>query len=128
LQSPLIQTSIIQASIASMQQPHQQASIASIQQPNQNHISTTKFQGMRRFFSSLFRQKNSVVPAINNKDEKESTNDELSCIVCFDAIIDTMLSPCNHLQVCHNCAQLLLVCPSCRLPIVTRIKVFAPFN
>ena len=46
------------------------------------------------------------------------------CVICFDGIKDTLITPCNHLVTCFDCCNKLEQCPICRGPIDNRIKVF----
>lgn len=41
------------------------------------------------------------------------------CIVCYDAEVSTVLRPCNHVVMCHVCAQKWNThCPVCCTPIL----------
>jgi hypothetical protein len=115
-----------------LQRPYQNDQMQQSQQrPYLPKDPQPKFQWLRKTMSAMFRSK---APPPNNVDQKESTdekstnNENLACIVCFDEIVDTLLRPCNHLQVCQECSQTLVVCPTCRQPIVEKIKVFATFT
>ena len=50
--------------------------------------------------------------------------EESTCIICLDALKDTLLQPCRHLCVCEGCAKALKVCPVCRAKISKTEKVF----
>ena len=39
---------------------------------------------------------------------------ERECVVCRDAVKDTLLVPCGHLIACNACARNLRECPTCR--------------
>jgi predicted RNase H-like nuclease (RuvC/YqgF family) len=54
------------------------------------------------------------------------TTSELLCVVCLDEPKRIMLSPCNHLCLCRNCANsgILNECPVCRARVSKRVEVF----
>lgn len=54
------------------------------------------------------------------------TTSELLCVVCLDEPKRIMLSPCNHLCLCKNCANsgILNECPVCRARVSKRVEVF----
>ena len=89
-----------------------------------------------RWFNNFFRSKpqtpinDQKLKDLSTSSEQTTTteNGTVTCIVCLDKTIDTMLSPCNHLQCCSSCAQALVLCPVCRKQVETKIKVYAPFN
>jgi hypothetical protein len=49
------------------------------------------------------------------------------CAICMDNDIDTIVKPCNHMCMCHDCAELLKMqtklCPICRNPFSSFSKV-----
>jgi hypothetical protein len=65
----------------------------------------------------------SVAPPVASHPE------ETQCVVCMDAPKDHILVPCGHQCVCEACAEKLMkarsaLCPFCRTPISTTVKVF----
>ena len=65
----------------------------------------------------------SVVPPAAPQDA------ETMCVVCLDAPKDHIIVPCGHQCVCEACAEKLKkasspLCPFCRTPINSTIKVF----
>lgn len=36
--------------------------------------------------------------------KEESTDDRVECVVCHDAMADTLTLPCEHVVVCHTCS------------------------
>ncbi|KAL1115186.1 hypothetical protein AAG570_007217 [Ranatra chinensis] len=52
--------------------------------------------------------------------------DALSCRICMDAGIDTVLFPCAHVICCHVCAERCTSCPLCRSPIESAKRVYLP--
>eukprot|EP01113_Clastostelium_recurvatum_P014315 TRINITY_DN17772_c0_g1_i1.p1 TRINITY_DN17772_c0_g1~~TRINITY_DN17772_c0_g1_i1.p1 ORF type:complete len:166 (-),score=34.59 TRINITY_DN17772_c0_g1_i1:158-655(-) len=58
----------------------------------------------------------------------DDVDDSEACVVCVEREKNTALIPCGHRAFCAECAQLLLskksVCPLCRLPIQSVLKVY----
>jgi len=46
------------------------------------------------------------------------------CIVCMDAIVNTVFLECGHLACCSVCAKALNVCPICRARIARVVLIF----
>lgn len=41
----------------------------------------------------------------------------MSCVICYDNIINTVFVPCGHRASCLNCSKLIInECPICQLP------------
>ncbi len=61
----------------------------------------------------------------SNEEEKE---EEKVCVLCCDATVDTVFSPCGHSKCCRACAEKAwassLLCPFCRRHIIAIIKPF----
>lgn len=56
--------------------------------------------------------------------ESEENNDYIhnSCAVCFTPlVVECILFPCAHGNICGDCAQSINICPFCRTPISNRI-------
>jgi len=49
------------------------------------------------------------------------------CVICLTELKDTVVIPCRHLCVCHQCAQVLHYqsnkCPICRGPVRSMLKI-----
>ena len=60
----------------------------------------------------------SIINIIN----KQNSNVDNSCKICFDSQISHTFNPCGH-TVCENCSK-LSICPFCRINIVSVIKLF----
>ena len=43
----------------------------------------------------------------NNSSKKRKSIDETICVVCLEAVADTMVLPCEHCVVCKNCSVAL---------------------
>ena len=60
-----------------------------------------------------------IIEITNNKDEE----DDNLCWICYEAIADTMVMPCEHVIVCKQCSDKLkktndkTTCVKCRRPI-----------
>jgi len=57
-------------------------------------------------------------------EKKEEIPEEISCKICFEAVIDSVFVPCGHLCVCMDCGKSLKICPMCRNPVTQIIKTF----
>ena len=57
---------------------------------------------------------------------KQDVMERQACVVCQDAIKDTLLLPCKHLCMCFACAShsQMKRCPICRKVIQDKMKVF----
>ena len=47
------------------------------------------------------------------------------CVVCLDALTETVLQPCNHMCCCKKCSRLVSKCPVCREVVNGKLDVFA---
>mmetsp|Transcript_20208 Transcript_20208/g.51605 ORF Transcript_20208/g.51605 Transcript_20208/m.51605 type:complete len:636 (-) Transcript_20208:238-2145(-) len=56
--------------------------------------------------------------------ERKILDDQKTCKVCLEELINIVLIPCGHQSLCSGCAQPLSDCPICRAPIAQRVKVF----
>lgn len=65
-----------------------------------------------------------VEAASSSDDASHSTVD---CVVCLSSPKDTLVVPCRHLCMCHECARTLMrrtnKCPMCRLPISSVLQI-----
>lgn len=52
------------------------------------------------------------------------TSDKKICIVCMDNEANYVLVPCGHMQLCEECSNRVVDCPSCRTPVSLKMKVF----
>jgi hypothetical protein len=55
----------------------------------------------------------------------EDGQDAISCKICADHIVDTVLSRCGHV-FCKGCLDKVTICPTCRMDIgfAERLKIF----
>lgn len=72
-----------------------------------------------------------------DSDQKPDTNTEIEnncnlsstkCYICFDKPLNALITPCNHVATCHDCAVSLQKasqpCPICRTANINVIKIF----
>ena len=61
-----------------------------------------------------------------DKDNLLIEEEEL-CIICMEKKIDTLIRPCNHMNLCHKCAGDLrsqsMVCPICKERMDSFVKL-----
>ncbi|XP_071503926.1 E3 ubiquitin-protein ligase MYLIP-like [Diadema antillarum] len=67
----------------------------------------------------------------NDRDNRSELEEQLQryqdavlCRVCMNAHLDTVLLPCGHLIICSTCAEMVSSCPSCRVDIVEKKRVY----
>ncbi|XP_071139773.1 E3 ubiquitin-protein ligase rififylin-like isoform X2 [Mytilus edulis] len=68
-----------------------------------------------------------VCPDVEQSPDDESSSnkeDSTECKICMDSESDCLVSPCNHLAMCMDCAKMLDNCPICRKDICKRLKIF----
>lgn len=46
---------------------------------------------------------------------------ESECVICYDDDKEIVFEPCGHLYTCAKCANKILKCPCCRVPITGKI-------
>ena len=56
------------------------------------------------------------------RDDKKETNDDMTCVVCFDNRKRVLLEQCKHLCLCSGCAAKLLSNGSLRCPVCTKLN------
>ena len=63
---------------------------------------------------------------LENRDtsgmDRETVDSCISCAVCFETQINSILMPCAHEVACMRCAQRLGMCPICRAPVSTTLR------
>jgi E3 ubiquitin-protein ligase MGRN1 len=59
-----------------------------------------------------------VIHDVYGDQEKNEEGEEQECVVCLTNTRDTLILPCRHICVCHECATELnkngQACPICR--------------
>ena len=48
---------------------------------------------------------------------KESSSDDKLCIVCMEKNINSLILPCKHMHLCHECIEKVETCPYCKSSI-----------
>ena len=49
---------------------------------------------------------------------------QTECAICFEEARSILFYPCGHVLTCTRCAGPLTKCPTCRAPIVQKIRAF----
>ena len=70
----------------------------------------------------LLMQALGAVSSIQSRVD-EARQEARQCPICWDKAKDCALVPCGH-AVCHDCAEGLRQCPTCRAPIQSRVRLF----
>lgn len=58
------------------------------------------------------------------QEQKKTLHMNQVCVICIDNTISHMVTPCNHICLCANCGEKLILCPVCRGPAGNIVKVF----
>ena len=56
--------------------------------------------------------------------ETREVEEESLCICCLDRPRDIVFLSCNHMIVCEQCAPRTASCPTCRVPITEKRRIF----
>ena len=56
--------------------------------------------------------------------ETREVEEESLCICCLDRPRDIVFLSCNHMVVCEQCAPRMASCPTCRVPITEKRRIF----
>lgn len=56
---------------------------------------------------------------------RETVDSSISCAVCMETQINSILMPCAHEVACMRCAQRLNTCPVCRATVSTTLRTLA---
>jgi len=60
----------------------------------------------------------------NNSKEEAVPQEDTSCKICFENTIDAVIIPCGHVAICIACTEGLKLCPMCRGPVASVVKMF----
>lgn len=55
---------------------------------------------------------------------ENSKNDKLLCKICYDNVIDILITPCNHLILCSECYDKIDKCPICNKENINFLKIY----
>ena len=93
------------------------------------------FINVELFLEAVFKEqerKDSEAETSENETDILELNykDKLSkgrnCIICMDALCDTILLPCKHFLYCYPCSlQIGKKCPYCRAKVKDKMQVYA---
>ena len=51
---------------------------------------------------------------------------QLTCKICFSAVVGIIFLPCGHLVCCVSCAPAMVDCPICRKTVNGTVQAFMP--
>ena len=54
----------------------------------------------------------------------DDSEDEDTCVICYEHKRDTLLYPCGHYRFCRTCCIKITRCPMCELEIFEHVKVY----
>ena len=84
--------------------------------------------------NEISSDQNSTVLNEHEQDNKGTTQDKLHinddslilCKICFTNRIDTIITPCYHASICHECWEKMpapKTCPICRGYVISTLHV-----
>ena len=65
-----------------------------------------------------------VAAEATRSDAQEVREDEALCVCCLDRPRDIVFLSCMHVVVCEQCATRTASCPTCRVPITEKRRIF----
>ena len=65
-----------------------------------------------------------VAAEATRSDAREVREDEALCVCCLDRPRDIIFLSCMHVVVCEQCAPRTASCPTCRVPITEKRRIF----
>ena len=65
-----------------------------------------------------------VAAEATSSDAREVREDEALCVCCLDRPRDIVFLSCMHVVVCEQCAPRTASCPTCRVPITEKRRIF----
>ena len=65
-----------------------------------------------------------VAAEATRSDAREVREDEALCVCCLDRPRDIVFLSCMHVVVCEQCAPRTASCPTCRVPITEKRRIF----
>jgi len=90
---------------------------------------TTDSNGNKRSNLAIMTENNDSVKRVKKEKietqrQLEDVQDEAKCTICLTEPKNVLLSPCNHLLCCVECADKVSSCPVCRLAITNCTTAF----
>jgi len=70
-----------------------------------------------------FYSKRPAPPIAASLVQTANATDDLSCVICMHKLRTHVFVPCGHMITCGSCTN-VPICPMCREPINTAVKVF----
>ena len=65
-----------------------------------------------------------VAAEATRSDAQDVREDEALCVCCLDRPRDIVFLSCMHVVVCEQCAPRTASCPTCRVPITEKRRIF----
>ena len=65
-----------------------------------------------------------VAAEATRSDVRDVREDEALCVCCLDRPRDIVFLSCMHVVVCEQCAPRTASCPTCRVPITEKRRIF----
>ena len=65
-----------------------------------------------------------VAAEATRSDAREVREDDGLCVCCLDRPRDIVFLSCMHVVVCEQCAPRTASCPTCRVPITEKRRIF----
>ena len=65
-----------------------------------------------------------VAAEATRSDARDVREDEALCVCCLDRPRDIVFLSCMHVVVCEQCAPRTASCPTCRVPITEKRRIF----
>lgn len=91
---------------------------------NRKTLGLSNFSNIEQLLEAL--TSSAVQPTLGPK--KKPDEESKLCSICMTTNYDTAFVPCGHLVTCADCAKTVVqgskLCPICRIPITTYVKVF----
>ncbi|XP_039257822.2 E3 ubiquitin-protein ligase MIB1-like [Styela clava] len=73
--------------------------------------------------NSLTAQSNTTSQPKQERSNNARKSELEECMICSDALRDTLLEPCGHVVACHSCCARLKKCLICKETVKARVKV-----
>lgn len=58
------------------------------------------------------------------KTENEKLRKAVTCVVCKNKQVETLLLPCTHVNMCEPCADEAKECPVCKKRILGTVRIY----
>ena len=79
----------------------------------------------RMIVGDTLQQQQQLLPLVKRPADEDTTNLDMSCVVCLVSVRDTVCLPCSHMCLCCGCSQKIhKLCPMCRGKVRSYRHVF----